>query len=175
MELNVSRSSLNRVIAVLLGLAILLGGGYFAWSSGLLQQLFNVQPKAVFTPATEPAIRSLKAFYSPDTSGDQSAWETSVCEGMTEKGCQLFKVMYAPAIWKVADTRQSATQTKPMSAMVEYLSSVDTLQDGSQIWKIRITMDASTVIYVHVAQNEEGKWFLNRVLFDQEAKKYENQ
>jgi hypothetical protein len=170
MELNISRSSITRVIAVLLGLAILLGGGYFAWSNGLPQQLFSSHQKAGFTPAAEPAIRSLKSFYSPDTSLDESAWESLVCEGMTEQGCELFRKIYAPAIWKMA-------QTKPLSATVEYRSSVDTLKDGSQIWKVRITTatQTSTNIYIHVAQNETGKWFLNRVLFAQEAEKYENQ
>jgi hypothetical protein len=168
MELTVSRTSLTRLIAVLLGLAILLGGGYFAWSSGLLQQLFNSHQNAIFTPAAEPAIRSLKAFYSPDTTIEQSAWESLVCEGMTEQGCELFHKMYAPAIWKM-------TQTKPLSATVEYRSTAETLEDGSQIWKVRITTDTSTNIYIHVAQNEAGKWLLNRVLFAQEAQKYENQ
>lgn len=168
MELTVSRSSLTRIIAVLLGLAILLGGGYFAWSSGLLNRIFNPSQNAVFTPAAEPAIRSLRAFYSPDTTLEQSAWESLVCEGMTEQGCELFRNMYAPAIWKMA-------QTKPLSATAEYRLTAETLEDGSQIWKVRITTDTSTNIYIHVAQDEAGKWLLNRVLFAQEAQKYENQ
>ncbi len=59
---------------------------------------------------------------------------------------------------------------------VSFIEIAETLEDGSQVWKTEVA-DGETIlpVYIHVTQNDAGQWLLNRVLFAQEAAKYENQ
>jgi len=114
-------------------------------------------------------MQALAAFYSPDVTGEQAAWENRVCAGMSAAGCDLFRKMYSPTLWKAA-------QSKPLSATVSFLSVAETVEDSSQVWRVDLTTTASSKpVYIHVVQSESGKWLLNRVLFAQEAAKYETQ
>ncbi len=114
-------------------------------------------------------MQALATFYAPDITSDQITWEDKVCTGMSVEGCKLFRQMYAPALWKTA-------QAQPLNLTVAFLSVAETLGDSSQVWKVNlIAADTSSQIYIHVIQDESGKWLLNRVLFAQEAAKYENQ
>jgi hypothetical protein len=74
--------------------------------------------------------------------------------------------MYAPAIW--------AATTQKNEAVATMLQVADTLEDGSQIWKVSVAVaDVSTDLYIQVtADPTSGQWLLERVLFTQEAAKY---
>ncbi len=162
MEISLSRKSFTNIIGLIL-ITLVLIGGYYAWSHGLLDRwLDGGTPQT--QPVTDPAIQSLAAFYAP--SGDRVQWEEQVCAGMTVKGCQLFRALYANPLWNSAQGQ---------TASVAFIAVAETLEDGSQIWKTDVTTSDSTLpVYIHVSQNEAGQWLLNRVLFEQEAAKYEN-
>ena len=165
MELNVSRNSIARIVTFVLIILALIGGGYFAWKSGLLDSLFAQTQTVSTAPAAEPAMKSLVVMYSPN--GERSAWETQVCIGMTDQGCKLFHAMFANPIWNSALNGKSASAT--------FVKVAKTLDDGSQVWKTEIVDSQATLpVYIHVTKNKSGQWLLNRVLFAQEAAKYEN-
>lgn len=163
MEITLSKKTLvNAVSGLLVVLAVV--GGYYVWTQGLLQEWFPRAEAVQAAQADEPALTSLESMYSP--SGERAEWEARVCAGMSEKGCVVFKGMYAEAIWK--------SPQKGRTASAAFIEVAETFEDGSQVWKTEITLDGTILpVYIHVVQNEEGKWLLNRVLFEQEAKKYE--
>src|SRR5260221_8120943 len=109
MELNISRNSIARTVTFVLIIFALIGGGYFAWKSGLIDNLFAQTQFVSAVPAKEPAMESLVALYSPN--GDRSTWETQVCIGMTDQGCKLFHGMFANPVWNSALNGKTASVT----------------------------------------------------------------
>ena len=111
-------------------------------------------------------MKAVTAMYSVDPASERLAWEDKVCLGMTAKGCSVFQAMYAPAIW--------AATTQKNEAVTTMLQVADTLDDGSQIWKVNVAVtSALTELYVQVAADPiSGQWLLERGLFTQEAAKY---
>lgn len=165
MEITLARKTITNVVGILLIVAAFLGG-YYAWSKGFFNGWLSKTETVQAMPADEPAIGSLTALYSP--SGERAEWEEQVCEGMTGQGCDLFRVMFAGPIWN--------SMTEGKNVIVAFITSVETLEDGSQIWKTEVSDgDVTRPVYIHVTQNESDQWFLNRVLFAQEAAKYESQ
>ena len=164
MEITFSRKMISQGIGLIL-IAAALFAGYYAWSQGMLDRWLT-GPTPQTQPVTEPAIQSLTTLYAP--SGERAEWEGQVCAGMTEQGCQLFRTLFANPIWN------SALQGKTSS--VSFIEIAETLEDGSQVWKTEVA-DGETIlpVYIHITQNDAGQWLLNRVLFAQEAAKYENQ
>lgn len=165
MEITISKSSLFKVVILLMILAVLFGL-YIGWSEEILSDWLGATPPAEISFEDQPALLSLSAMYSP--TGERSDWEEQVCTGMTEQGCELFRSMYAEPIWNSLSGAQATT--------VVFIASVETLDDGSQIWKAEVTgTEATQPMYIHVYPNASGQWLLNRVLFTQETTKYENQ
>ncbi len=164
MEITFSRKTISNGFGLLL-IAAALFGGYYAWSQGMLERWLT-GPTPQTQPVTEPAIQSLTALYAP--SGERAQWEEQVCAGMTEQGCQLFRTLFANPIWNSALNGKTSTVT--------FIEIAETLEDGSQIWKTEVA-DGETIlpVYIHATQNDAGQWLLHRVLFAQEAAKYENQ
>ena len=157
MNITLSQKHIRNSLLGILLLLIIGVGGYIAWRNR------PQTPKFGEPTADEPALLAAAVIYSPDSAVAQEAWENQVCSGMTAKGCSVFKVMVAPTAWKKA-TAQKAPAT------ATYLSTAEILKDGSQIWKVSV---AATDMYVHVAVDpESGRWFLNRILFSEEAAKY---
>ncbi len=169
MEITIRRKAVVRtvlyaVLAIVLTIAV-----YWASSNDLFDHWLTNDNQASISMAEVPAMQALATFYAPDVTNEQTVWEDKVCTGMSMQGCELFRKMYAPALWKTA-------QSKPLHITAAFLSVAETLGDSSQVWKVNLTTaNTSKQIYVHVIQDESGKWLLNRVLFAQEAAKYENQ
>lgn len=165
MEITLTRKTITKIIGILLAISVL-SGGWYAWSQGMLRGWFAKAEAVQASPDDEPALASLTALYSPN--GERLDWEEQVCNGMTEQGCELFHAMFADPLWKASAKEKTVT--------VVFIKDVETLEDGSQVWKTEVSDgETSSPVYIHVAQNEAGQWLLNRVLFSQEAAKYENQ
>ena len=98
MEITISRNSTVRTFTFAIIILAVIGGGYIAWKTGLLDSLFGQTQTISAAPDGEPAMESMTAMYSP--SGERAEWETQVCAGMTEKGCELFRAMFANPFWK---------------------------------------------------------------------------
>lgn len=163
MNITISKTSTLRGIAILIALALLIWGGNWALSNGFPARWFS-GPAPL--QQDQPAMRAVIAIYSADPASERSAWEDTVCSGMTAKGCSLFRSMYAPAIWAATSEKNEASATM--------LQVADTLEDGSQIWKVSVVRSATPAdIYIQVkADPENGQWLLERILFTQETAKY---
>jgi hypothetical protein len=163
MNITISKKTTLRVIAILATLGLLFWGGNWALSNGFPAHWFSV-PTPI--PQGQPAMRAVSAMYSADPASERSAWEATVCSGMTVKGCSLFQAMYAPAIWAAA--------TQKNEALAIMLQVAETLEDGSQIWKVSVAVsDTPADIYIQVeADPTSGQWLLERVLFTQEEARY---
>ena len=166
MNITISKTSTLRIIAILMALALLVWGGSWALSNGFPARWFASPKPIAHGFASQPAMRAVTAMYSADPASERLAWEDTVCSGMTAKGCSVFRAMYAPAIWATISQKNEATAT--------FLEVADTLEDGSQIWKVSVAWTATLAdIYIHVeADPTSGPWLLDRVLFTQEAAKY---
>ncbi len=169
MEITIRRKAVIQTVLYTVLAIVLTTTVYWAYSNDLFDHWLTNEVEVPMSIAEVPAMQALAAFYTPDVTGEQTAWEDKVCTGMSVQGCELFRKMYAPALWRTA-------QSKPLNITVAFLSVAETFDDSSQVWKMNlIEADTSKQIYIHVTQNESGKWLLNRVLFAQEAAKYENQ
>ncbi len=163
MIITVSKTSAMRALIIFTVLALLVWAGSLAFSTGLPARLFSAPTPS---PQAQPAMQAVTAMYSADPANERSAWEDVVCLGMTAKGCSVFRAMYAPAIWAATSQRNEAVATM--------LQVAETLEDGSQIWKVSVAVTvAPTDLYIQVvADPTSGQWLLERVLFTQEAAKY---
>ena len=163
MNITISKKTTLRVLAILVVLALLVWGGSWALSNGYPAHWFSSPTP---TPQDQPAMQAVTAMYSADPASERSAWEATVCSGMTVKGCSLFQAMYAPAIW--------AATTQKNEAVASMLQVADTLEDGSQIWQVSVAVsDTPADIYIQVeADPSSGQWLLERVLFTQEEARY---
>lgn len=163
MNITISKKTTLRVLTILVVLALLVWGGSWALSNGFPARWFSSPTPA---PQDQPAMRAVSAMYSADPASERSAWEATVCSGMTVKGCSLFQAMYAPAIW--------AATTQKNEAVASMLQVADTLEDGSQIWQVSVAVsDTPADIYIQVeADPSSGQWLLERVLFTQEEARY---
>ncbi len=163
MNITISKTTAMRALIIFTVLAILVWAGSLALSMGLPARWFAA-PTPI--PQAQPAMQAVTAMYSVDPASERSAWEDKVCLGMTAKGCSVFRAMYAPAIWAGATQKNETVATM--------LQVADTLEDGSQIWKVSVAVTAApTDIYIQVAADPtSGQWLLERVLFTQEAAKY---
>ncbi len=169
MEITIRREAVVRTVVYAVLAIVLTTAVYWAYSNHLFHHWLTNDSQASISMAEVPAMQALATFYAPDVTNEQSAWEDKVCMGMSVEGCKLFRKIYAPALWKTA-------QSQSLDTTVAFLSIVETLDGSSQIWKVNLTAaNTSKQIFVHVTQDESGRWLLNRVLFAQEAAKYENQ
>ena len=155
-----------RAIIIFTALALLVWAGSLALSTGLPARRLAAPTPGPGSFSNQPAMQAVTAMYSADPASERSAWEDAVCQGMTAKGCSVFRAMYAPAIWAATTQKNEADATM--------LQVADTLEDGSQIWKVSVAVAAApTDIYIQVETDPtSGQWLLERVLFTQEAAKY---
>lgn len=149
------------VLVVIVALLKLVTSGYIN-----LHDIGSAIPPQV--SQDEPVLESATAFYSLGEYETREAWEAAVCAHATEDGCMVFQQMYAPAMW------ESAARG---SASVSFVRSIETEEDGSQIWELAVS-DASAEIpapvpaFVHTEKDDTGRWLFKRILFSQEASRY---
>jgi hypothetical protein len=163
MELVLSKEKLQKIALILLVVIGLTAIAFrMNWGSVMnrLPSFFSSAKEEEFK--NEPALSAIEMVFAPGA--DQSAWEESVCAHMTLEGCQVFKAIYAKALFAMPRNGASA----------KFVKVVDSFDDGSQVWLITaVPSDGSPIpVYAHVSQNESGDWLLIRILFDQETEKY---
>jgi hypothetical protein len=155
MEITFSRKHWIWIAALLALVAAV-----FVYQSGALHFLFEKETGAE-TYNRQPALMALATIYAP--SGDQQTWEQAACLNMTQQGCELFKFYYSSAIWK-SGVQGTDTQFSEVA---------DELEDGSQVWLCGTLINgAAQPVFIHVQKREDGKWYLERILFEEEARKY---
>ena len=121
---------------------------------------------------SQAAVDSATAFYTLDYTEDISLWTTRVCATATEAGCRAIRDFYAPAVQATMQEHQIQTgcTTEP----------VRLVSDANQyrIWQVRVSLDhpwpgldiSSQDVYVELS-NVNGKWLMNRILFQQEVER----
>jgi hypothetical protein len=123
-----------------------------------------VYPPAEITQNT-PVLTSLAAMYTPlDT---QEHWIKSVCTGMTEGGCDYFKVYQAAAIWD--------EHLGNIGSSAGYISNSTVIDETHEVWTAATSIftqgpndkhstETSFDVYVLVERGADQKWYLDRVL-----------
>lgn len=158
MEINFSKPRLLSIAA-----ALILITAAVVFALRFMPALFSPETGMDLEAANrQPALQALNTIYAP--AGEKAEWEQSICGNMTAHGCEIFKSYYAAPIWQSgvqgADTHVTAIRAS--------------LEDGSQVWQAETNLDGKAQsIYIHVEQREDGQWVLARILFEEEARKYE--
>jgi hypothetical protein len=177
LEISVSRKKIGKIIAVVIVSAFLFAVALIAWNNGLSGRLMGREQRETVMfnlPPEHPVLSSLAAFYAPSPSASMEAWQDQVCAGMTERGCKLFKGMYAPAMWNAAQRNHIGAD------MVNFVEDVEILDDGRRVWKLEVQVfegqeggeynEHTFDVYVEVAKDEpSGNWLLDRILFNEEV------
>jgi hypothetical protein len=159
MEIALSKKTVTRAV-IILAILTALGVGAWAWANGS----FSPRPETDYN--SQPAMQALADMYSPDHNGERAAWEDKVCANMTEEGCKVFKKLYSQSIWDA--TLPEGAYSASFAEVAEVAS------DGTEVWAVNVVKGGTTkTVYLHAQKTEAGTWLLIRVLFDQEAKKYE--
>ena len=179
-EIQVSHKTINSIILLivvlaLIGACFLIIQRYPGVFSGLLARLEGITPaltQASQPPEAQAAVKALTAFYTLDYTESVTQWQAQVCALSTPNGCQLIQSLFAPTVYQVVEANRVKTGSAVQAVrMVE--------NDGvTRIWQMEVTLDnpwpgekATTPVYAEVAQ-VNGKWLLNRILFDQEAARF---
>ena len=158
MEITFSKSRLRWMVVLILMIAATV----LVFQNDALKSKFLPQP-VTQEEELQPALKAVAAIYAPD--GDQKAWEQTVCLNTTPNGCDFFKFYYSASIWK-----SGVSGGNP-----HFIEVTETLKDGSQIWQVNITIKARVQpMFILVEKAEDEQWYLARILFEEEVKKYEN-
>jgi hypothetical protein len=145
----------------------------------LLVGFLAIFPARTSTPPTshlgtssdaQAAANALIAFYTLDSTEDIEAWTARVCAASTEAGCRAVRDYFAPEIQGMVSKHQ--IQTGCEAEPVRLISDTG----HKRVWQVHVTLDhpwdgldlPSQDVYVELSQ-ENGKWLMNRLLFEQEV------
>jgi hypothetical protein len=169
-------------VAVIVVLAVVIVGGFFAWQAGALEPVLAIfSPKTPETtdptqsPDARAAVAAATAFYTIDYQESPEAWAERVCAVSTVNGCEIVRNFFMVATYTTATEKKIQT-----SANVIPVSMVDDLGEKGRIWLLRTTLtnpwdgnNDPTDLYVHVVYDDQSsQWLFERVLFEQEAERY---
>jgi len=158
MEITFSKYRLRWMVALL----CMIAATVLVFQNEALKSKFLPQPEKP-DENNPPALKALAAIYAP--TGDQADWEKTVCLNTTPNGCDFFKFYYSASIWK-----SGVSGSDP-----HFIEVAETLKDGSQIWRVNITIKASIQpLFILVEKQKDEQWYLARILFEEEVQKYEN-
>lgn len=114
-----------------------------------------------------PVLEALSMMYAP-TLENRIEWAEMVCQRTTAGGCEIFMETQADLLWQNG-------QEVAFNSVVP-VGVVATLPDGSQVWKVNISIfntcaskDCPAIesdLYLHVVHDEaQDAWLLNRILY----------
>jgi hypothetical protein len=112
-----------------------------------------------------PVMVSLAAIFSPTEV--QESWSKIVCAGMTESGCNYFKMNQADTVWQ--------EQLGNVASTAAFVATITTIDETHQVWKVELTIftkgsndkrakENTFDVYVLVQRSNDQKWYLDRVL-----------
>jgi len=145
---------------------------------GLLafRSLFIPRPEEVTAtglPAdAHTAVNAAKAFYTLDYSEDIDLWATRLCAYATEAGCRAIQDYFAPSVQAMEQKNQiqSGCTVEPVRLVAD--------KGNIHIWQVTVSMDnpwpgldaPAQDVYVEV-EKVNGRWLMNRILFEQEIRR----
>ena len=188
MELEITATALKKIVRAVVFFALLIAlyvGGKWAWPqvAGLLPG-GHVTPTPTPDLAMQAAVEGVEAYYTFSAQDGAQVWVDKMCGIVGEDDCILYQQMFGPGVEKLfalhPDLNNTATVTEAE------LAAEQTDKDGNlnRVYRVHVQMSAPwpefetkygnpAVLYAHVMQ-VDGQWRFVRVLFDQEAKHYEN-
>jgi len=132
-------------------------------------------PRPVATPTgasldSQAAAAAITAFYTLDYTEDIALWTTRVCATATEAGCRAIQNFYAPAVQATVQEHQIQTGCK--AETVRLVSETN----QHRIWQVHVSLDhpwpglesPTQDVYIELS-NVNGKWLMDRILFQQEV------
>jgi hypothetical protein len=181
MEINLEKFSLKKLLLPLF-LLIAAGSAFAlrdAWMP-LASSLFENVPTA-----SEVAEQGVAAFYTIDHEKGIDEWVERYCELSTDQGCKAFTTVYAPAYWPTIEQNKIATgcKTNAVAVVDEYIEG-NKAPSEVQVWLVDAQLtnpfDDATEdrmeVYAMLKRLEgEKTWVFERVLFENETMKYQNQ
>ncbi len=188
MEINLTSETLKKWGAIILIILVLVGGIYYLSASGVLDKLFGKSPlpeENIESLGALVAVLGVEAVFTLDYEEPASVWLERICAISTESGCQVTESFLMKSIESILTTKEPRT-----TCSAEYVGRVDFGEESDgvgeeeeiiyqwEVWEVNLSLDnpwkgakAEDTLFVQVS-NEEGEWKFNRILFDQEAKKF---
>jgi hypothetical protein len=124
------------------------------------------------TPDAQAAVNAVSSFYTLNYTAGIDLWATRVCATATDAGCRAIRGYFAPAVDAMMIKHQIQTSCTVMP--VRLISEAK----QNRVWQVRVSLDhpwpglntSSQDVYVEMA-NVNGKWLMNRILFEQEQER----
>lgn len=183
MEIEITTTLLKKAAQVAILLA-LVAGMVFAVKRGLPR--FGIGG-AVATPTPDPAVQAavqgVEAYYTLDAQKGEKAWVEKMCAIVSADDCLLYRQMFGPEIGALfalhPNLKNTATVTKA-ELVDEQTNNKGNVGRVYRVW-VRLSnpwpeaaeYGNPTAVYAHVVRGDDGQWRFVRILFDQEAKRYE--
>jgi len=159
-----------RIILIVLFAVVLLIIGFLA-----IRPAVAPRPIATATGASsdsQAAADAVTAFYTMDYTEDIALWTTRVCAMATAAGCRTVRDFYTPDVQATVQKHQIQTgcKTEPVRLVSE--------TNHSHIWQVRVSLvhpwpglaSPTQDVYVELS-NVNGKWLMDRILFQQEVER----
>lgn len=137
-------------------------------------------PKPEVTDPTQAAdakaaVDAVMAFYTLDSSKSPELWANRVCAHTSEDGCRIVRSYFAPTMQILL--QENSIQTGCTVLPVRLVED----DGGKHIWQVSVRLDhpwadldaQTQTVFVEMSQ-ENGKWLMNRILFEQEVERSTN-
>ena len=180
-EIQIPRKTINTIFLLVVIIALITGGTLLLrYNPTFLSQIverFESATPTIAAQSTDPdaqaAVAALTAFYTLDYTETVEQWQARVCVLSTTDGCQLIQSFFASAVRQVVEANQVQTGcTVQAIRLVEDKGDIHT-------WLLEVNLNhpwpgaqSSAPAYAEVTQTD-GTWLLNRILFEQEAARFE--
>ena len=144
-------------------------------SLAVRNRFFSVSAPKVNIPLADQqaAINGAGAFYNLDYEESSDVWSERVCTRSTTKGCEIVKSYFAPTIHELVSKHRIKTGCQ--------VKAIHLVEDNGEIriWQLQVNLDspwdrlesAAQNVYVEVSL-VKGQWLMNRILFNQEIKRF---
>ncbi len=160
------------VIGLLLtGIFVIVGA--FTVPGVFVRRAVQAEAKAVAEdPAGQAAALAVETILTVHYTDGYDAWVSKVCAASSQAGCEMFKNVYAPALWSdIEQTKlDSICKAEPLKKVDEW--------DGAQVWLVHGVLkgglgDMEQDVYVIVEQEDGGAWKFAMLPMKEMTKKYE--
>jgi hypothetical protein len=124
-------------------------------------------------PDAQAAVNAVSAFYTLDYQSVPELWIAKVCAYATPSGCSAIRSFYAPMVENLLQNHPIQTGSRVQAVRL-------VANDGTaRLWQLQVTLDypwselttPTQEVLVEV-ELDNGRWLMNRILFDQESGLY---
>jgi hypothetical protein len=124
-------------------------------------------------PDAQAAVDAITAFYTLDYTSSLELWISNVCAYATDKGCNAIRSFFAPTVQIQVQDNQVHT-----GCSVQPIRLIEDAGD-IRIWQVKVTLDhpwagliaPTQDVFIEVSKVHD-RWFMNRILFEQEIEQF---